>query len=116
MRAFFLAGLLSIAIVFSCSLVLVWEVPVKENDVRRFYPTSFVVGLVLLVFLVTGILALVERKTRRPIPLGWYVMATILHITFWTELPVIMTHKFIISWHRPGLAATSNLDSLRPIR
>lgn len=116
MRAFFLAGLLSIAIVFSCSLVLVWEVPVKENDVRRFYPTSFVVGLALLVLLVTGFMAFVERKIRRPIALGWYVLATILFITFWIGLPVVMTHKFIISWQRPAMAAMSNLDSSRSIR
>jgi CDP-diglyceride synthetase len=116
MRALFLASLFCVAIVFSCSLILVWEVSVNEKDVRPFYPTSFVVVLVLFLSLVTAFMAFVERKTRRPIALIWYVMAAILIISFWAGLPIVMTHKAIISWQRPALAAMSNLDSSWSIR
>ena len=116
MRTLFLAGLFCVTIVFSFSLILVWEVGVDENVVRPFYPTSFVVGLVLLISLVTAIMAFVERKTRRPIALIWYVMAAILFISFWAGLPIVMTHKAIISWQRPAMTARSNLDSSSSIR
>lgn len=116
MRALFLAGLFCVTIVFSFSLILVWEVGVDENMVRPLYPTSFVVGLVLLISLVTAFMAFVERKTRRPIALIWYVLAAILFITFWIGLTIVMTHKFIISWQHPALAAMSNLDSSWSIR
>lgn len=116
MRALFLVGLFCVTIVFSFSLILVWEVGVDENVVRPFYPTSFVVGLVLLISLVTAIMAFVERKTRRPIALIWYVMAAILFISFWAGLPIVMPHKAIISWQRPAVAAMSYLDSSSSIR
>ncbi|MBB5036941.1 hypothetical protein [Prosthecobacter dejongeii] len=116
MRALFLAGLFCVTILFSCSLILVWEVGVDENMVRPFYPTSFVVELVLLISLVSGILAFVESKTRRPIALIWYVMVAILFIGFWAGLPIVMTHKAIISWQRPAMTARSNLDSTSSIQ
>lgn len=116
MRALFLGGLFCVAIVFSFSLILVWEVSVNEKDVRPFYPTSFVVGLVLFLSLVTAIMAFVERKTRRPIALIWYVMAVILFISFWAGLPIVMTHKAIISWQRPAMTDTSDLDASSSIR
>lgn len=101
MRPILLLGMMAPAIAFTVCLLSVWEVSADGLAFRKLYPESFVAVLVVLILLTGTLIAFIERRSRRIIAWGWYVMATMLFIGFWVVFTVAAVDERVISWTYP---------------